>query len=244
MEDYTRNFNVVLSVIQQRSSYDFSNYRRPSLWRRYVKIAENEGMTSKEIIYKLETSDEYLEYVVKEMTITTTELFRDPETWLMIRNNVIPAISNNDSIRIWHAGCSNGLEVYSMLILLNEVNRLEGSLVYGTDLNRDVLDEAEMGHYGYRFSASYIENFNKVFARDILEKGDPKCEHYFLVDPNRDIIKIRPFLTRKALFLQHDLADTQEFFSGSFDLILCRNVLIYFNHILQKKGHSNLYERF
>ena len=191
----------------------------------------------------------FVEKIVKEITVNTTELFRDPQVWQAVKYAILPKLKNNSVINIWHAGCSTGQEVYSMLILLNELNLLEKTKVYATDLNADVLENARQGLYKYRFNIGYLDNFDKVIKENpynFEEYNDIPYESYFEIDKANDLIKMNPRLREKPIFKKHDLVTEDNTLYVKFDIILCRNVIIYFNYDLQNRVfdlfHKNLYE--
>jgi len=136
-----------------------------------------------------------------------------------------------------------------MLILLNELNLLEKAKIYATDINTDVLDVAKQGEYRYRFNLSYLDNFDKVIKENPYnydEYKDVSYDTYFALDKPLDVIRMHPFLRQKPVFKKHDLVTENNTLYVKFDLILCRNVIIYFNYNLQYRVldlfHQNLYE--
>jgi chemotaxis protein methyltransferase CheR len=200
------------------------------------------------LLTQLKTNPVFLEQVVKDITVNTTELFRDPNIWQILKYNVLPKFKSQQSINIWHAGCSTGQEVYSMLMLLNELNLFDKAKVYGTDINSDVLQIAKKGTYKYRFNINYLDNFDKAIKENPYNYEslqDIPYEKYFTIDKTKDIIKMNPFLLEKPVFKKHDLVKDGNIFYVKFDLILCRNVIIYFNYELQNKVfelfHNNIY---
>ena len=144
----------------------------------------------------------------------------------------------NKSIFIWHAGCSSGQEVYSMLILLNELNMFEKAKVFATDLNTNMLESAKRGVYRYRFNLNYFDNFDKVIKENPYNYEDIKevdYNKYFEIDKAKDTITMSKFLRDKTIFRKHDLVNDKNIFYSKFDIIFCRNVIIYFNNQLQNR---------
>lgn len=236
------------AAIKQASGYDFSDYSEKSLRRRLAKVLMDNNMDLKTLVSEIRKNSQFAEKIVKEITVNTTELFRDPAVWQAIRYRVLPYFKENKIINIWHAGCSTGQEVYSMLILLNEVGMLEKAKVYGTDLNADVLEVARKGIYKYRFNIGYLDNFDKVIKENPYNYEifyDVPYSKYFEIDKNKDLIIMNKFLTEKAVFKKHDLVQDDNIFPCKFDIIMCRNVIIYFNYNLQnrvfKLFHESLY---
>jgi chemotaxis protein methyltransferase CheR len=237
------------SVLKGSSAYDFTEYSDKSLKRRLAKVILDHKVDIPGLLFEMKRSKEFLERVIRDITVNTTELFRDPPIWQALKHNILPQYVNSSSINIWHAGCSTGQEVYSMLILLNEMDLLEKTKIIGTDINSDVLNQASKGIYKYRFNISYLDNFDKVIREnpnnDVTHKDVP-YEKYFEIDKTKDYIKMHSFLTEKPIFKKHDLVKEDNIFNSKFNLIICRNVIIYFNYELQNKifdlFHRNLYD--
>ena len=191
-----------------------------------------------ELIYQLRTQPKFVEDIAKRVTVNTTEMFRDPPIWLALRGEVLTKLAKKPLIRIWHAGCSSGQEVYSMMILLNELGLLDKTELYASDLNTDVIDVAKKGIYKYKFNIGYLDNFDKVIRNDInnpLIIRDIPYSKYFEIDHTNDIIKMKDFLCSKPTYSKLDLVKDVNLFNVTFDLIMCRNVIIYFNYGLQNK---------
>jgi chemotaxis protein methyltransferase CheR len=239
---------LFINGIKSSSSYDFTEYSDKSLKRRLAKVLIDYKLDLNGLLAQLKLNPAFLEQVVKDITVNTTELFRDPNIWQILKYNVLPKFKDQQSINIWHAGCSTGQEVYSLLMLLNEMNMFEKTKVYGTDINSDVIQFAKKGTYKYRFNINYLDNFDKALKENPYnyeELIDVPYEKYFTIDKSKDIIKMNQFLLDKPIFKKHDLVKDNNIFYVKFDLILCRNVIIYFNYELQNKVfdlfHNNLY---
>jgi chemotaxis protein methyltransferase CheR len=244
-----QDYQLFILAMKNSSKYDFSQYSEKSLKRRILKVLTDHSMSITGLVSRIKTDPVFVEEVVKEITVNTTELFRDPQVWQAIRFNILPRFRNNPQINIWHAGCSTGQEVYSMLILLEEMNLLEKSKIYATDINTDVMEEAKKGEYRYRFNLVYLDNFDKVIKENPYnyeEYNDVPYEKYFMLDKAKDTIRINPDLRQKPVFKKHDLVTENNSLFVKFDLILCRNVIIYFNYSLQCRVfelfHQNLYD--
>ncbi len=239
---------LFIQALKDNSEYDFSEYAPKSFQRRIEKVLEDYNLDIWELIDKVNQGDQnFIQQLVNDLTVNTTELFRDPKVWQSIRYRVLPKLKDNDVINIWHPGCSSGQEVYSMLILLNEEGLLEKANVYGTDINTDVLEQAYRGEYSYRLNIEYFQNFDEVIRKNPYNYQDYKdvpYTKYFELDPLNDIIRVKPFLREKAMFVKHNLVTLKNPFEKQLDLIVCRNVLIYFNRNLQSKVinmfHRNL----
>ncbi len=227
-----------INSIQAASTYDFTDYSERSFKRRVEKLLVDNGIDLNQLTYKLSKDKVFLEKVVRDITVNTTELFRDPEMWITLRYQILPKLKKNKSIFIWHAGCSSGQEIYSMLILLNEMGMLDQAKVFATDINSEMLEKSKAGVYKYRFNLGYLDNFDKVIRENpynFEEKFDVPYEKYFDIDKVKDTITMKQFLREKAVFRKHDLVKDGNIFYSKFDLILCRNVIIYFNNNLQNR---------
>jgi chemotaxis protein methyltransferase CheR len=226
-----------INAIKSVSKYDFSDYTDKSFRRRVEKVVTDNRLDVKELLKKLESDKTFLERVVKDITVNTTELLRDPNIWINLKKTILPELNQKERINIWHAGCSSGQEVYSMLILLNEMGMLEKTNVFGTDLNTDILEEAKKGVFKYQFNMVYFENFDAVLnnPEELLLHSRIPYEKYFDIDKNKDTITCKEFLKKKPFFRFHDLVNDDNVFGIYFDLIMCRNVLIYFNNQLQNR---------
>jgi chemotaxis protein methyltransferase CheR len=244
-----QDFQVFVFALKSTAKYDFSQYSEKSLKRRLFKVLTDHKLNMSTLISRIKTDTEFVEEVVKEITVNTTELFRDPQVWQALRFSILPRFRNNSIINIWHSGCSTGQEVYSMLILLHELGLFDRAKVYATDINADVIEIARSGEYKYRFNISYLDNFDKVIKENPYnyeEYNDVPYEKYFDIDKTSDTIKMKSFLREKPVFKKHDLVLENNTLYVKFDLILCRNVIIYFNYNLQNRVfelyHQNLYD--
>ena len=240
---------LLVSALKSSAGYDFSDYSEKSLKRRLAKALMDNKTDIVGLVAEIKRNQQFAEKIVKEITVNTTELFRDPQVWQVLRYKVLPSFKDNKTINIWHAGCSTGQEIYSMMILLNELGLLEKAKIYGTDLNTDVLDVAKKGLYKYRFNIGYLDNFDKVIKENPYnyEKyNDVPYSRYFDIDKTKDFIMMHPFLTEKLILKKHDLVRENNIFYNKFDIIFCRNVIIYFNYNLQNRVfnlfHNSLYD--
>lgn len=232
-------------TVVECSEYDFSNYSTSSLKRRLSKITEEYGSDLNRLLRTISTDSVALEEIIKRITVNTTELFRDTKVWKSILYQLLPRFNKHDSIHIWHAGCSTGQEVYSMMMVLDQLGMLERSLIYASDINTDVLDHARQGSYRLRFNREYIDNFNTVFSEGRQKNpSDPffPMEKYIKIDEARDRIQMLEFLKNKPVYNKIDLVQDDNLFFVNFDIIMCRNVIIYFNYELQNKV-LNLFHR-
>jgi len=244
-----QDYHHFIYTLKAFSKYDFSLYSEKSMKRRLIKVLTDNQMDINSLVSRLKNDPLFVERIVNDITVNTTELFRDPQVWHTLRFSVLPHFKNNNVINIWHAGCSTGQEVYSMLILLNELGMLEKVKIYATDINSDVLAAAKAGEYRYRFNLAYLDNFDKVIKENPYnyeEYNDVPYENYFQIDKGTDSIKMKNYLREKPIYKKHDLVTENNTHYVKFDLILCRNVIIYFSYELQCRVfelfHQNLYD--
>lgn len=219
---------VLLEDVLERYGYDFTDYSRASLKRRINRLYSLDqfpGFT--EFRYRVRTDPEYFRRFVEEITVNVTDMFRDPLFYKVIREQVIPVIATHPLIRIWHAGCSTGEEVYSLAILLKEAGVLEKSMLYATDLNPGVLETIRKGIYPLRLLKQYSENY-------ILSGGKHDFSKYYTA--KYDWAKFDEQLAKRMIISTHNLVSDGSF--NEFQLIFCRNVLIYFDKELQNKALS------
>jgi len=241
-----QNFQL---TVRDHSVFDFSNYSHSSLRRRLTRILLELEMDMEQVIGRMKDDPDFLEQIMHKITVHTTEMFRDPEIWKKLKNDLLPSLSQQASIRIWHPGCSTGQEIYSMLMVLDELDLLEKTEIYGSDLHQEVIDAAQKGRYKYRFNQSYLENFDKVMLNgegNFSWNQKKQWRKYFHIDQTRDIIQMKDYLRYKPVYKKLDLVKDPNLFLVNFDLIVCRNVIIYFNTELQNRVfelfHRNLNE--
>jgi chemotaxis protein methyltransferase CheR len=234
-----------INALKNASSYDFSDYSEKSLKRRVQKVLIDNKLDVGALVGNIKTSKSFLEKIVKDITVNTTELFRDPNIWHSIRFRILPRLKNNKTINIWHAGCSTGQEVYSMMILLKELDLFDKAKILATDLNTDVIETAKQGVYKYRFNIGYLDNFDKVIKENPYnyeEYNDVSYDKYFDINKTKDTIVMNEELRSKPMYRKHNLVNDGPMDFVKFDLILCRNVIIYFNYNLQNKVFNTFYQ--
>ena len=215
----------LIKDVYELYGYDFSGYSRASFKRRVNRICLIERFTSfAELRYTLINEPEYLKRFVEEVTVNVTEMFRDPHFFKGVREKILPQLGTYPLIRIWVAGCSTGEEAYSMAILLKEANLYHKSLIYGTDLNPSVLETARAGVFPLQQMKLYSENY-------MLSGGKKDFSDYYTA--NYDSAKFDKSLQEKLILSTHNLVSDSSF--NSFQLIICRNVLIYFDRGLQER---------
>ena len=219
------DIDLVLNDLFEVYGYDFTNYARASLKRRISRLFLLDKFPSfAEFRYRLKSDPGYLKRVIEELTVTVTEMFRDPLFYKALRTEIVPTLAAKPFIRIWHAGCSTGEEVFSMAIVLKEANLLHKSLLYATDLNPQVLEKARRGVFSLVQMKQYSENY-------IESGGRNDFSAYYTAQYGQ--VKFEESLAEKMIFSTHNLVSDRSF--NEFDLILCRNVLIYFDKQLQER---------
>jgi chemotaxis protein methyltransferase CheR len=216
---------LLLNDLFTRYGYDFTEYSKASLQRRIQRLFTLDKFPSfAEFRYRLQTDSNYFRRFVEEVTVNVTEMLRDPSFYRTLRTTVLPVLATYPFIRIWHAGCSTGEEVYSMAILLKEAGLLHKSLLYGTDINPLVIEKARKGIFPVSQMQKYSENY-------IQSGGVRDFSSYYTA--NYHLAKFDSGLTAKMIFSTHNLV--ADFSFNEFQLILCRNTLIYFERELQSK---------
>jgi len=214
---------LLLDELHRKHGYDFSDYSRASMKRRLNRLITLDKFPSfAEMRYRLMHDETYLRRFIEEVTVNVTEMFRDPEFFKYLRQHILPTLGTYPLIRIWIAGCASGEEAYSMAILLKEANLLHKSLIYATDLNPRVLEKAKSGIFPLKQIRQYSENY-------LLSGGYEDFSSYY--SAKYDVAIFNEVLRKKIVFSTHNLVSDSSF--NSFQLILCRNVLIYFNTHLQ-----------
>lgn len=214
---------ILINDVLEHHGYDFTGYSRASLKRRLSRLYSlDKHLSFAEFRYKTLNDDVYFKHFVEGVTVNVTEMFRDPTFYRLLRNQILPNLNTYPFIRIWLAGCSTGEEAYSIAILLKELNLLHKSLVYATDINPTVLEKASLGMFPLSQMKNYSENY-------IAAGGIKDFSSYY--SANYNLAKFDEELKRKMIFSTHNLVSDRSF--NEFQLILCRNVLIYFDRPLQ-----------
>lgn len=215
----------MLHKVAGQYGYDFTGYAMASIRRRLENFYIKGRHTSfAEMQNRLLTDQLYFMHFVEDITVNVTEMFRDPSFFKVAREKILPILATYPVIRIWHAGCSTGEEVYSMAILLKEANLLHKSILYATDLNQSVLEKAKTGIFPVSTMQLNSENY-------INSGGTGEFSNYYHC--NYNVAKFDSSLSERMIFSNHNLTSDESF--NDFQLILCRNVLIYFNRELQSK---------
>jgi len=217
--------DMLLEGIRNRYGYDFSHYSRASLKRRVDRVREHGRLSSyTALLDKLYHDAGYFDEFLRSLSITVTEMFRDPQFYLAVRQQLVPMLKTFPFVKIWHAGCATGEEVYSMAILLHEEGFLDRARIYATDFNKHSLDIAQEGIYPAKTVGSAGANY-------LAAGGTGDFSDYF--SASYEFVKFKDYLKRQITFSYHNLVSDGVF--GEMNLISCRNVLIYFDKTLQDR---------
>jgi chemotaxis protein methyltransferase CheR len=223
---------LLLEGVFRHYGFDFRSYAYASVRRRLWKRIEDEGLRSISELQALVLHDaDAMERLLLDLSINVTAMFRDPGFYREFRTAVVPLLRTYPFIRIWHAGCSTGEEVYSTAIVLEEEGLLERARIYATDINNVVLQQARAGIFPLTRMQEYTENYIKA-------GGKASFSEYYTA--KYDGALFSPSLTRNVVFSQHNLVTDRSF--AEFNVIFCRNVLIYFDVDLQNRVHSLFYD--
>jgi chemotaxis protein methyltransferase CheR len=224
--------DTLLNGIRSRYGYDFTHYSRASLKRRLERALAQLKLTHfTELLDRLFHDDNSFDEFLKIMSVTVTEMFRDPAFYRAIREQIVPVLKTYPFVKIWHAGCATGQEVYSMALLLYEEGFLDRATIYATDFNKHSLDTASSGVYPIRHMASFAANYREA-------GGTGEFSGYYT--EGYELAKFKDFLKERITFSYHNLVTDGVF--GEMNLVCCRNVLIYFDKTLQDQVLSKFAE--
>jgi chemotaxis protein methyltransferase CheR len=217
--------DLLFQAVSQRYGYDFRNYSKAHLRRRLMHRLKISGInTISELQYKVLWEKDFYKILLQDLSINVTEMFRDPLFYKVFRETVLPVLSTYAHIKVWHAGCSSGEEVYSLAIILKEENLLDRTMIYATDFNKNVLDLAKQGFYKKQDMELYSKNYTESGGKNQL--SDYYTSKYGSVMFDKSLAK-------NVVFADHNLVTDGVF--AEVNLVFCRNVLIYFDKILQNK---------
>lgn len=223
---------LLLEGIYRVYGYDFRDYAFPSLQRRiWHQVYAEQVETISELQSRVLHNRDSLQRLVHSLSIPVTEMFRDPQMFGAFRRTVVPLLRTYPYIRIWHAGCSTGEEVYSMAILLHEEGLYEKTRLYATDMNSRSLGIAKEG-------ICPLDKM-KLYTKNYMEAGGTRSFSEYYTASGEGVV-IHPYLRKNIIFAEHNLATDRSF--NEFNVILCRNVMIYFNDPLRNRVHELFYE--
>lgn len=221
----TIQMTLLLQAIHLRYGYDFKNYAQASLKRRIRDFANRSNYANlSDMITPLIHDADFGIKLIHALSITVSEMFRDPEFFRALREEVIPYLKTYPFIRIWHAGCSTGEEVYSLAILLQEEGIYDRTTIFATDFNTIALDKAKEGIFTLESMKGYTENYRLSGGKDVFA-------HYY--QSGYDAAIMDSALKKNITFANHNLVTDGVF--SEVHLVLCRNVMIYFDKTLQNR---------
>lgn len=216
---------LLLEAIQRAYGYDFRGYALASLRRRLWHRVYGEGLeTISGLQERILHDPSCMDRLLRDLSINVTEMFRDPSFHRALRAEVFPLLRTHPFVRVWNAGCSTGEEIYSLAIALHEEGLLERARIYATDIDDQALQRARSGAFALERMQLYTENYLRAGGRESFSR-------YYSADG--DVARFDPMLAEKTVFAQHNLVTDGSF--NEFQLIVCRNVLIYFGAELQEK---------
>jgi len=223
---------LLLTAVAQRYGYDFRDYARASLLRRVRRALDKEGLhTFSALQDRLLHDRSCMRRFLDTLCVHATTMFRDADFYLALRKEVIPVLRTYPFVRIWHAGCSTGEEVHSLAILLEEEGLYDRCRIYATDLSETMLERARHGIYPLRTMQEYTVAYQRAGGRTAFSS-------YYVAD--RDNAVFSRALRRNIVFSQHNLACDRMF--NEFQLVLCRNVMIYFSDPLRERVHQLIHD--
>lgn len=221
---------LLLEAVHQRQGYDFRGYALSPLRRRIHRRLGEEGVgTVAGLLARVLHDPAAMQRLVQGLSVTTTSMFRDPAFFRRLRETVLPLLRTYPAIRIWHAGCSSGEEVYSLAILLAEEGLYDRSRIYATDVHPWLLHRASAGTLELEAMRRWTASYEAAGGRARLADYYTRQGEWAVLDPG---------LRRNVMFAQHNLATDASF--NEFHLILCRNVMMYFGAPLQRRAQALL----
>ena len=229
IDNYNHTINIeidlILEGIYNKYGYDFRNYSKAHVKRRLLnRLSASKLNSISEMQHKVLHDPKYFEILLRDLSINVTEMFRDPGFYLALRKEVIPILKTYPFFKVWHAGCTTGEEVYSFAVVLKEEGIYDRAQIYATDFNHDVLDVAKKGIYPIDRIKEYTSNYQAA-------GGTQSFSDYYMANYNSVIYD--QSLKKNLVFAQHNLVTDSVF--AEVNLIICRNVLIYFNKELQNR---------
>jgi chemotaxis protein methyltransferase CheR len=222
---------LLLEGVYRRYGFDFREYAPASLRRRVWRRMRAEGLaTIAALTDKLLHDPATMERLLLDLSINVTSMFRDPTFYVSFRAKVVPLLRTYPFTRIWIAGCSTGEEVYSLAILLQEEDLYDRTRIYATDINETVVDRARAGVFPLEKMREYTQNYQRAGGKRAFS------EYYVAA---YDGAQFQRSLTENVVFAQHNLVSDSSF--NEFQVIVCRNVMIYFDRTLQNRVHELFY---
>ncbi len=220
----SEQLNDLIAIIKHVHGFDFADYSEASFKRQVTKFLQLQKLSVFDLRTLLTNDSDFFDHFLRSITVNVTEMFRDPVFYKSVKEHIIPYLQSYQRIKVWNAGCSTGEELYSFAILFAEENLYARSFFYGTDINSDVLKIAKSGIYTLNKMKHNSENYRESGALHSLSK-------YYTA--KYDAVSIKHSIKKNVLFSIHNLVSDGVF--NEFQVISCRNVLIYFNKDLQDK---------
>lgn len=223
----TSDFEIssLLEAVYQKYGYDFRQYSQAHIWRRVTNRMAMSGLSEiSQLQSKILNDEIFAAIFLQDLSITVTEMFRDPGFYKSLRENVIPILKTYPFIKIWHAGCATGEEAYSMAIIMHEEGLYDRTTIYATDFNQHALNKAKEGIFSNKMIKEYTINYQ-------LSGGKESLSTYYT--SNYGHVIMNQSLKKNIVWANHNLVTDSVF--AEVHLILCRNVLIYFEKDLQNK---------
>jgi chemotaxis protein methyltransferase CheR len=223
---------LLLEGLYRVYGFDFRDYSPASIKRRILERMRAEKIATVSAYQDCVLHDDAcMERLLTGLSVHVSSMFRDPSFYATFREKVVPILRTYPTVRIWHAGCSTGEEVYSMAILLQEEALYRKCVIYATDISREVLRKAREGIFPLASMQEYTNNYMKAGGKHAF--SDYYTAHY-------DNVIFHPALKTNVVFSEHNLVTDGSF--NEFHVILCRNVMIYFNKTLQERVHNLIYD--
>lgn len=224
--------DLLLEAVWRHYGFDFRGYSRASLKRRLWRRAHLEHLdTISALTGRLLHDPQAMEQLLLDLSINVTSMFRDPSFFLAFRTHVVPLLRTYPFVRLWNAGCSTGEETWSLAILLREEGLLDRCRIYATDINERVLAQARTGEFPLEKMQEYTEGY-------LASGGTSAFSEYYVAA--YDAARFDRSLGENMVFAQHNLVSDRSF--NEFHVIVCRNVMIYFDSALQNRVHQLFYE--
>lgn len=216
---------LLLEAIHARYGYDLRDYSLTSMQRRFQTILAKSGARNLgDLQHRIIADATFFASIVDDLTVQVSEMFRDPAFYRSFRDQVVPVLRTYPQLKIWHAGCAGGEEVYATAIVLAEENLIDRTQLYATDLSDGALERAREGVYAESRAALFAENYATSGGKGRFEDH---CSHAY------GRIAINESLRKKVVFFQHDLGT--DYALGEMNVVFCRNVLIYFTQKLRDR---------
>ncbi len=232
LENEDLEIRLLLEGICLKYGYDFRDYSQTHLKRRIMHRLSLSNLKSiSQMQHQVLNDRSFFEQLIADFSINVTEMFRDPPFYKVFRQEVVPVLKTYPFIKVWHAGCSSGEEAYSMAILLKEEGLYDRTQIYATDFNGQILEKAKQAIYSIDNIKQYTFNYQQ-------SGGQASFADYYIA--RYDSVILDNTLKDKIIFADHNLVTDGIF--GEMHVIICRNVLIYFNRELQNRVLKLFYE--